>query len=307
MLSKIVVVGSTNTDMVVQSEKFPAAGETVLGGKFFMNPGGKGANQAVAAARLGGNVTFITKTGNDIFGLEAVQNFERTGIDVDYVAFDTENPTGVALITVNNSGENSIVVAPGSNSTLNKEDIDNAIKAISEAELILVQLEIPVETVEYVVNLAAELGKKVILNPAPAQLLSDKLLKNIFLITPNKVEAEALTGIPVTDFESGRRAAEILSQKGVENIIITLGALGACAFSKSGSAIIPAPKVNVVDTTAAGDTFNGALAVALSEGKSIEEAVMFANSAASVSVTRRGAQASVPFRSELELKYQKKQ
>ncbi|MQY78155.1 MAG: ribokinase [Bacteroidetes bacterium] len=297
--TKIVVIGSTNTDMVIKSDHLPAPGETLLGGTFFMNPGGKGANQAVAASRLGGKVTFISKTGNDIFGEQSVQNLKNEGINTEYMAVDPENPSGIALITVDSMAENCIVVAPGSNMTLKPDDIDKAIKQIELAEIVLLQLEIAIETVEYAAQIAFRNKRKIILNPAPAQKLSDSLLKTIYILTPNETEAEILTGVKVTDIDSAEKASGILRNKGVEIVLITMGANGAYVLTNKLSKLIPASKVKAVDTTAAGDTFNGALAVAVSEGFNIEEAVKFANKAASIAVTKFGAQASIPYRSEV--------
>lgn len=298
-IKKILVVGSSNTDMVIKTNHFPAPGETILGGKFLMNAGGKGANQAVAAGRLGGMVTFVGKIGDDIFGKQAVQQLEDEGINVSYVAVDPENPSGVAMITVDQKGENSIVVAPGSNGSLSPEDFDKADSELDESEFVLMQLEIPLETVEHIAAKAAAKNKKVILNPAPAAKLSDKLLQNLYLITPNETEAELITGIKVTDEQSALEAANLLHQKGVERVIVTLGAGGAFFLSDEKSGIVKAPKVEAIDTTAAGDTFNGALVVALSEDKPLIDAIAFAVSAASVSVTRIGAQSSIPHRKEL--------
>jgi ribokinase len=296
---KILIVGSSNTDMVIKTHNFPAPGETILGGRFLMNAGGKGANQAVAAARLGGMVTFVGKIGDDIFGKQAVQQLEDEGINVDFVAVDPENPSGVALITVDKKGENSIVVAPGSNGTLSAADFDKAIAELYESEYVLMQLEIPIPTVEHIARMAAKKQQKVVLNPAPAALLSDELLQNLYIITPNETEAELLTGIKVTDESSALKAASALNEKGVEIVIITMGSAGAFLLANGNSEIIKAPKVEAVDTTAAGDTFNGALVVALSEGKTIQESIVFANKAAAISVTRIGAQSSVPFRKEI--------
>lgn len=296
---KILVVGSSNTDMVIQTNHFPAPGETILGGRFLMNAGGKGANQAVAAARLGGMVTFVGKIGDDIFGKQAVQQLEDEGINVDFVAVDTENPSGVAMITVDRKGENSIVVAPGSNGTLSSADFDKALAELDDSEFVLMQLEIPISTVEYIARMAAKKQKKVVLNPAPAAVLTDELLQNLYIITPNETEAELLTGIKVTDGQSAQKAALVLNEKGVELVIITMGSAGAFLLSNGISEIISASKVEAVDTTAAGDTFNGALVVALSEGKTIQESIAFANKAAAISVTRIGAQSSVPFRKEI--------
>ena len=298
---KILVVGSSNTDMVIKTHNFPAPGETILGGRFLMNAGGKGANQAVAAARLGGMVTFVGKIGDDIFGKQAVQQLEDEGINVDFVAVDPENPSGVALITVDKKGENSIVVAPGSNGTLSSADFDKALAELDDSEFVLMQLEIPIPTVEHIARIAAHKQKKVVLNPAPAPAaaLTDELLQNLYIITPNETEAELLTGIKVSDEQSALKAALVLNEKGVELVIITMGSAGAFLLSNGKSEIIKAPKVEAVDTTAAGDTFNGALVVALSEGKTIQESIAFANKAAAISVTRIGAQSSVPFRNEI--------
>ncbi len=297
---KILVVGSSNTDMVIKTYNFPAPGETILGGRFLMNAGGKGANQAVAAARLGGVVTFVGKIGDDIFGKQAVQQLEDEGINVDFVAVDHGNPSGVAMITVDRKGENSIVVAPGSNGTLSPEDFNKALSELPDAEFVLMQLEIPIPTVEYIARIAAQKQKKVILNPAPAAALSDELLQNLYLITPNETEAELLTQIKVSDEQSALKAAEALHEKGVEIVIITMGAAGAFLLINGESELIKAPKVEAHDTTAAGDTFNGALVVALSEGKTIQESITFANNAAAISVTRIGAQSSIPFRNEIK-------
>jgi ribokinase len=300
-MNKILVIGSSNTDMVIKTKKLPAPGETILGGTFLMNPGGKGANQAVAAARLGGKVTFITKRGNDLFGNQAVGLLMREGIDTQYVVKDPKFPSGVALITVDASGENSIVVAPGSNSNLLVEDIPTVIFETAKFEILLLQLEIPIITVEYSAVTATEHGIKVILNPAPACSLSDNLLEHTWLITPNETETEAITGISITDIPSLEKAASILQQRGVKNVIITLGEKGAFVKSENYTGLIPGVKVSPVDTTAAGDVFNGALAVAISEGKEIYEAVVFANRAGSIAVTRMGAQASAPYRNEIDL------
>ncbi|MCX6302260.1 MAG: ribokinase [Bacteroidia bacterium] len=299
-MKKILVIGSSNTDMVIKTDKLPAPGETVLGGTFFMNPGGKGANQAVAAARLGGKVTFITKVGNDLFGSQTIGILKKEGIDTKNIVKDEDSPSGVALITVNSVGENNIVVAPGANGTLQPGDISGNHFSGDKYEILLLQLEIPVMTVEYAALTAAENGIKVILNPAPAQKLHDYLLKHIWLITPDQTEAEIITGIKVTNESSAEAAATILKKKGVKNVIITLSEKGAFVKSDEFTGIIPGISVEAVDTTAAGDVFNGAVAVALSEGKTLEEAVFFANKAAGLSVTRLGAQASAPYRNEIK-------
>ena len=298
-MGRIIVIGSSNTDMVIKSKKLPAPGETILGGTFLMNPGGKGANQAVAAARLRGNVTFVAKTGNDVFGSEAKQLFDNEHIDTRFLISDDNNPSGVALINVDENGENSIVVASGSNGTLSAYDINENVFKTEPDDIFLMQLEIPVGTVEYVAQKAASNGNKVILNPAPARQLSNDLLSCLYMIIPNETEAEILTGIKVTDSETAEKAARKLYAKGVKNIVITMGGSGAFLFTPSNSKMIYVVPVKAVDTTAAGDVFCGALAVALSEGKKTEEAVVFANKAAGISVTRMGAQASAPYRDEL--------
>ena len=303
MGSKIVVVGSTNTDMVIKADHLPKPGETILGGTFFMNPGGKGANQAVAAARLGSNVTFISKIGNDIFGRQAIQLFEEEGINTSYIFSDPNNPSGVALITIDNQAENCIVVASGANALLHPKDIVKAMPAIEEASFVLMQLEIPIDTVEFITELANRGKMRIILNPAPAptKALSDNLMRNLYIITPNRVEAEMLTGIKVNDIDSAKLAAKALQEKGVEIVIITLGEQGALILDNNVFIEIPAEKVTAVDTTAAGDVFNAALTVALSEGRYIVDAVKYANKAASIAVTRLGAQSSAPYKSEVIL------
>jgi len=297
--SKIVVVGSCNTDMVIKADRLPAPGETILGGTFLMNPGGKGANQAVAAARMGGNVTLIAKTGNDVFGKQSVEIYAAENIRTDYIFSDSDHPSGVAMITVDSKGENCIVVASGANAHLKPADIDLASAEIEGSNLILMQLEIPIETVEYVAELATKKGIKVILNPAPARALSNDLLKHLYMIIPNNTEAEILSGIEVTDIESAKQAAEIISAKGVDIVVITLGSKGALIKEYAEYHFVESLKVDAVDTTAAGDTFCGTVCVGLSEGKSILDSVKLAVRSAAITVTRMGAQASIPYRSEL--------
>lgn len=299
MKSPILVIGSSNTDMVIKAPHLPGPGETVLGGTFLMTPGGKGANQAVAASRLGGKVTFICKTGNDIFGKKSVQLFKDEGIDTSFIFEDEEKPSGIALITVDDKAENCIVVASGANANLTAQDIIQAQSCLEKASIILMQLEIPVETVAYTAAIAAISGKRVIVNPAPVCRLEDELLKHISIITPNETEASMLTGIKVTDDATARQAATYLHEKGIATVIITLGSKGALILDKDVFTPVPAPPVTATDTTAAGDVFNGALAVALSENKTMAAAVEFACRAAAISVTRLGAQASAPYRHEL--------
>lgn len=297
----ILVIGSSNTDMVIRTEHLPLPGETVIGGTFFMNPGGKGANQAVAVARLGGQVAFVCKTGSDIFGHQAQQLFSEEGIDSSYVFSDTKNPSGVALITVDTHAENCIVVAPGANAHLTVADLKHSARAVEKADIVLLQLEIPMETVEEAAVMARRLGKKVVLNPAPASKLSPRLLESLYVITPNETEAEMISGIHIVDGASTEAAARKIASMGVPNVIVTLGTRGALVFDGTDCEIVPACKVQAVDTTAAGDVFNGALVVALAEGRSLTEAARFACKASAISVTRVGAQSSVPYRTEVDI------
>ncbi|MCL4117340.1 UNVERIFIED_CONTAM: hypothetical protein GTU68_007680 [Idotea baltica] len=286
-------------DMVVKAGHIPVPGETVLGGKFFMNPGGKGANQAVAVSRLGGNVVFLSKVGTDIFGRQSIQHLEQEGIDTTSLVTDDSCATGVALITVDDHGENSIVVAPGANAELRPEDLTKTFSGIADASFMLIQLEIPMDTVRNAAEIGAKRGIKVILNPAPANDKISEIFPFVDIITPNSTEAEMLTGIQVSDIESAKRAAVAIHEKGIENVVITIGPKGALVSENGVSTHVPALVVDTIDTTAAGDAFNGALAVYLSEGKSLVEAVKFACSVAAITVTRLGAQAAMPFRKEV--------
>ena len=297
--NKIVVLGSCNTDMVVKSSRLPVPGETILGGTFMMNPGSKGANQAVAAARLGGNVTFITKTGNDLFGRQSIELYNDEHINTDYIYSDPDLPSGVALISVDEKGENCIVVASGANGTLLPPDLVEAEKEITSACILLMQLEIPMETVEYAAKKAKENNVKVILNPAPAQPLSNDFLKNVYMMIPNETEAEIISGVKVHDWESAKKAADIICSKGVQIVVITMGSMGALLKEGNEYHKISALKVDAVDTTAAGDTFCGAISVAISEGKNLKDAIAFANQSSAITVTRMGAQSSIPYRREV--------
>jgi len=300
MKPRIIVLGSSNTDMIIKLDRIPRPGETILGGAFVTAAGGKGANQAVGAARAGGQVTFIARVGQDMFGDQAVAGFATEGINVDHVSRDKSNPSGVALIFVGKDGENSIAVAGGANAKLSPTDVKKAKAAFAGASVLVMQLETPLKSVVAAADLAAKAGVRVILNPAPAQSLPDNLLKCVSILTPNETEAELLTGIAVTDTASAAVAAAKLRARGVQTVIITLGSLGAFVATEDGGQLVPGFKVKAVDTTAAGDTFNGALAVALGEGKPLKQAVRFANAAAAISVTRLGAQASAPTRREIE-------
>lgn len=301
-MKDIVVIGSSNTDMVVKTTHLPAGGETVLGGDFFMNAGGKGANQAVAAARYGKHVVFVAKTGDDLFGRQVRESMKQDGIVTDYVFVDKEHPSGVALITIDSKAENCIVVAGGANMYLSKDDIDIAADEIRSAGIVLMQLETPIETVAYAAKMAAEAGVKVVLNPAPApaEPLSEELLKNLYLITPNRSEASRITGIDIKDMDSAQRAARAIHEMGTKNVIITLGSDGALIYDGNAITLIEAQKVEAVDTTAAGDTFNGVLVSALAEGYSLIDSAREASVAAAISVTRMGAQPAAPTREEVE-------
>ncbi|MCF2496803.1 ribokinase [Dyadobacter chenhuakuii] len=298
MRNKVLVIGSSNTDMVVRTAEFPKPGETVLGGKFMMNAGGKGANQAVAAARLGADVRFVAKIGRDIFGEEAKKGILKEGLDIQYLLETADYASGVALITVNANGENEIVVASGANMDLRPADLPDEI--FNNVAFVLIQLEIPLETVAYIIDKCLRSNIKVILNPAPAVALSKQLLEGIFLITPNETETGILTGIYPDNESSMHQAANFFHRAGIEHVIITLGSAGVYLSNQQFAEIIPSKKVKALDSTAAGDVFNGAILTALSSGKDWPDACRFACDAAAISVTRAGAQNSAPYSSELD-------
>jgi len=293
-MSRIVVVGSSNTDMVVKTERFPEPGETIIGGDFFMFPGGKGANQAVAAARAGGEVTFICAVGDDVFGQNALDGYRDEGIDVTSAKVIKDAASGVALITVNAHGENEIVVASGTNAKLSQIYISEVVEKMKKDALFLTQLETPFDTTAYLARHCKLTNQQLIINPAPAQELSDEILEGLFLITPNETESKILTGIAVEDDASMREAAKALISKGVQNVIITLGSKGAFFMNAEEQFLVPSFSVKAVDTTAAGDVFNGVLTVCLSKNKNWKESITFANRAAALSVTKMGAQGSAP-------------
>ncbi|HMN17300.1 MAG TPA: ribokinase [Ignavibacteriaceae bacterium] len=300
MKNKVVVLGSYNVDMTIKTKKIPSPGETVIGGPFSTGGGGKGANQAIAAARLGADVSFIARVGNDLFGQEAIKKLNDEHIDTRFIFRDSQLATGVAFIVVDDSAENSIVVASGANAALSVEDIEKVKAELLSADILLVQLESPVETVKAAINIAKQNGATVILNPAPAQKLDTDLLTNIDIITPNIVEAEMLTGIKATDTECLTKIVNKFFEYGIKNVFITMGSKGYFAGSINQSVLVPAYKVTSVDTTGAGDVFSGSLAAFLAEGIPIDMAARMANGAASISVTRVGAQNSAPKKVEVE-------
>jgi ribokinase len=306
MMGNIVVVGSSNTDMIIRLDRIPRPGETILGGEFLTAAGGKGANQAVGAARAGGHVAFIGRVGEDMFGHQALANMVADGINVQYVVRDRAKPSGVALIFVARDGENSIAVASGANARLSPSDVRRAKEVFTEADVLVMQLETPDSAVQTAADLAARAGVRVILNPAPARPLPDRLLRRVSILTPNETEAELLTGIAVDSEDTAVEAAGRLRARGVHTVIITLGSRGALVASSEGRLMVPGFRVQAVDTTAAGDVFNGALAVALAENQSLVDAVRFANAAAAISVTRMGAQPSAPTRKEIDKLLRKK-
>jgi len=300
-MSKIIIVGSINTDMVVRTAHIPAPGETILGSSFFITGGGKGANQAVAVAKLCGHAYMIGKVGNDVFGEQAILNLQHENVDTNFIYTTDQQPSGVALIAVADSGENSIIVAPGSNSALTKNDIAKAEQIIAQCEYVLLQLEIPIETVTATIELAKKHNKKIILNPAPAAQLNDEILQRVDTIIPNQSETLLMTGVEVNNVDDATWAASWFHEKGIATVIITLAEKGCFISDASFTGIIQGYKVDkVVDTVAAGDTFCGALAVALSEEMHLKDAARFANIAAALSVTKNGAQASIPSRDEVD-------
>ncbi|MFB0553547.1 MAG: ribokinase [Phycisphaerae bacterium] len=308
-MPKIIVVGSSNMDLVVKSPRIPAVGETILGRDFIMTPGGKGANQAVAAAKLGAEVYFIAKLGDDIFAEQSLKNFKKEGVNTKYVIQTKEAPSGVALITVDDAGNNVIVVAPGANQKLSPDDVKKAQSSIASSGALVAQLEIPLETVEFAAQVANDSGvprpsegrgTPFILDPAPAQKLSPELLKMVDVLTPNETEAQILADIEVKDEDSACTAAKKLLEYGVKSVILTMGANGFLLATDDKMEFVPAVKVNAVDATAAGDAFTGSLAVGLAQGKTLADAATFANYVAALSVTKMGAQSSMPTREAVE-------
>ncbi|MEX0599093.1 MAG: ribokinase [Rhodothermales bacterium] len=300
MTGSVLVVGSANMDLVVKTSRFPRPGETVLGREFGMYAGGKGANQAVACARLGGDVVFVACMGRDVFRDRLFESLTRDGIDLSHVRVDEEASTGVALITVDESGQNEIVVASGSNMHLRAEDMTAHEELFDAADVLLLQLEVPMETVVRAARMASRCGTRVILNPAPAAELPEELFQVVDYLTPNESEAEILSGHRVDDYASAARAAGALVDRGVPNVIVTLGSRGALYAGVRGVRSYAAYPTVSVDTTAAGDAFSGAIAFALSRGDDVEKAVAFANAVAACCVRRMGAQTAMPTLDEVD-------
>lgn len=292
-MKNICVIGSLNMDLVVNVDAMPKPGQTIIGSNFKEVPGGKGANQAVAMARLNGNVSMIGKVGEDGFGQTLISSLKNDKVDTTYIQ-TAKGSTGVALITVDKNAQNSIVVSPGANFEVKEEDIDNNIKAIENSEIVVLQLETPLNTIKYALNKAKELNKYTILNPAPAVKLDDEIIKNVDLLTPNETELEIISGVSIETEEDIQKAAQIMIEKGVKELIVTLGSKGSLYINKEKSMFKKAYKVEAVDTTAAGDSYTGALAVALSQDKGIEDAMDFASKVGALSVLKEGAQSSLP-------------
>jgi len=296
----VVVVGSLHMDLTIKAKTIPRLGETVLGDEFKMSPGGKGANQAVAAAKLGANVTLIGRVGSEAFGTDLVRNARLHLIDTNFIIQDTETQTGLALIMVDKKGNNVIAVFPGADLKCSKEDIDRAESTIASADILLAQLETPIPVVQHAVQKAFQHGVRVILNPSPAHTLPEEVLKKVYVLTPNESEAEILTGTNITNLTSAKRATEEILRKGAANVVLTMGKIGALVGTKDEIFHVRSPEVTPVDTTGAGDAFCGALGVAISSGKNLEEAVAYANCAGALATTKMGAQEALPTREELE-------
>ena len=298
-MKNICVIGSLNMDLVVNVDKMPKPGQTIIGSNFKEVPGGKGANQAVAMARLNGNVSMIGKVGEDGFGQTLINSLKNDKVDTTYIK-TTKGATGVALITVDNNAQNSIVVSPGANFEVKEEDIDNNIEAIKNSDIVVLQLETPLNTIKYALKKSKELNKYTILNPAPALKLDDEIIKNVDLLTPNETELEIISGVSIETEEDIQKAAQIMIEKGVKELIVTLGSKGSLYINKEKSIFKKAYKVEAVDTTAAGDSYTAALAVALSKDQNIEEAMDFASKVGALSVLKEGAQSSLPTLEDVE-------
>ena len=297
----LFVIGSSNTDLVIYLDHIPKIGETVIGGESSVIFGGKGANQAVAAKRAGANINFITQLGDDGFGEGMKRHFIQEELPQRYVLIDSDQPSGIAQIFVSKKGENSIAVASGSNGTLTFERLEPFLNDIASSDLVLIQFEIPIKTIEKIIDFCFDKGVRVLVNPAPAIKLTPEKLSKIWMITPNESEAEILTGISVTDEYSALRAAKIILAHGVKHCIVTLGEKGSIWLSEKAAFHFTAPSVKALDTTAAGDIFNGYLADGITRALTIEKAIVISHAAASLSVTVKGAQTSIPEREEVQL------
>jgi ribokinase len=298
----VVVIGSSNADMTVKCHELPLPGQTILGEDFAINPGGKGANQAVAAAKLGAKTQLVARLGNDVFAESSMNSFGRVGLGTEFIIRDDKHASGVALIFVDEQGENQIVVAPGANNFLTPADVDRALPAIERAKVMILQLEIPMETVLHAARLAVKHNTLVILNPAPARELPRELLEATHILIANETEVLVLTGAADVDTTTAAQASRPLIEQGVDYVITTLGAAGAVITSGDGATKVPGFKIKAVDTTSAGDTFTGATACGLAEGRQLEEVVRFANAAAALTATRHGAQIAMPSRQEADEK-----
>mgnify|MGYP001157831902 FL=1 len=289
---KVVVIGSINMDLVLGVKEIVKPGETVSSSYYSTSFGGKGSNQAVACARLGAEVSFIGSVGQDDFGEAILENYRELGIETQGIS--VKGQTGFAIIQVNDYGENSIVIVPGANHQVSKKDIDENMELIEEADLVLLQLEIPLETVEYAVSVAKKLGKKVVLNPAPAQQLSSELLSQIDILTPNEIELAELSGLPVHDLEHAEAAAKLLLDEGVGQVVVTLGRLGSLLVREEDDYYVEPAETDVVDTTGAGDAYNAGLVTGLTYGMPIQQAMELATLVAGYTVSRKGAQPAIP-------------
>ncbi|MEM3506820.1 MAG: ribokinase [Candidatus Bathyarchaeia archaeon] len=297
---RIIVVGSIHMDFTILVDRLPKTGETIIGRGFKMSPGGKGANQAVAVAKLGAEAYMVGRVGDDYLGNLLMENMSKNGVNIDFVKKDPSTYSGLAFITVDQKGKNTISVAPGADLTISNGDVEEAINVIKQADIMLLQLEIPLEVVMYAAKKAFENNIKVILNPAPYKPLPKELLENISILTPNEIEVSMMSKVKVKGLKDLIKAGKKLLNIGIEKIIITLGDKGAMLVSKEKVIRFPAIKVKAIDTTGAGDAFNGALAVALAEGKIIDEAIKFANFAGALTTTKVGAQEALPTKEEIE-------
>ena len=292
-MKKICVIGSLNMDLVVNVDEMPKKGQTLIGSSFKEVPGGKGANQAVAIARLGGDINMIGKVGSDSFGKTLIEQLKNDNVDTEYVQIEN-CASGVAMITVDKNAENSIVVAPGANFKVLEEDIDKCIDGIKKSDIVVLQLETPLNTIKYALEKSKELGKYTILNPAPAVKLGDEIIRNVDLLTPNETELEILSGVKIETEDDIKKAAHVMIEKGVKELIVTLGSKGSLYINEETMNFKKSYKVEAIDTTAAGDSYTGALAVAFSKNESIEEAMDFASKVGALSVMKEGAQTSLP-------------